>query len=97
MKIQGPIEFVAFISVNALEGKDSLFTQLVNCVANFRAACNCYKKEDKLKMWRTCNGLYNNSVTHVVPKLKDAFLSKTQERQISFYSEHGDLLRIISR
>ncbi len=91
------MDFVNFLSANGLADKDSLFTQMVNCVNNFRAACNCYKKEDKLKMWKTCGSLFNNAVAHVVPKWKEEFLSKTTERQIIFYTEHGDLLlRIIS-
>lgn len=97
MNIRGPFEFAGFLSANSLQDKESVFIQLVNCVNNFRSACNCYKKEDKDRMYNTCNRLYQESVKHIVPRMKDVFLSKTSERQISFYTENGDLLRIVSR
>jgi len=97
MNIRGPFEFASFLSANSLQDKESIFIQLTNCVNNFRAACNCYKKEDKDRMYNICTRLYQEAVKHIVPRMKDVFLSKTPERQISFYTENGDLLRIVSR
>jgi len=97
MNIRGPSEFSEWLSSVGLSHRDNVFTQLFNCIHNFRAACSCYKKEDKMKMYDTCKKLYRDAIMHVVPKLKGELLSKTQERSINFYDENGTLLRIVSR
>lgn len=97
MDISGPAGFVGYLASIGMSNKDSSFIQLSNCVANFQAACNCYKKEDKQRMYDTCNKLYVDSVRHVVPRFTNEFLNKTPDRQLKFLTDRGDLLRIVSR
>lgn len=97
MDIRGPMGFADYLSANGMTTKESSFIQLFNCVNNFRAACNCYKKEDKQRMSDTCNRIYMDCVRHVVPRFTNDFLNKTPDRQLKFYTNTGDLLRIVSR
>lgn len=86
-----------FVSANNLVQLDQNFIQLVNCINNYAASCNCHKKSDKDDLYRTCTKMYLDGVRHVVARFKNEFLSKTGERQIAFYSEQNQLILIISR
>lgn len=97
MDFKNPTEFARFLSDNELSRLDSTFSQLVNCINNYAAACTCDKREDKLRMYGVCTKLYQDGVQHVVPKFKNEFLSKTTDRQLAFYTESGQLITIISR
>lgn len=97
MEIRNVTQFADFLSSSRLREKDTIFTQTVNCVNNYRAACNCYKKEDKITLYNQCNKLYGDAVKFIIPKFKNEILSKIPDRQISFYDEGGHLLMIVSR
>ena len=97
MNIQNITEFATFISANNLVGNDSSLVQIIECLNTYKAACACWKKEDKMMMYDTCNRVYHHAVKHVVPRLKAQFLAATPERQISFYDDHNQLIGIISR
>ena len=43
---------------------------------NYNAACNCWKAEQKQKLYDNCTMTYKNAVQNVVPKFKNEFLSK---------------------
>jgi len=97
MNIRNVTEFAIFISDHQLVNNDSTLNQIIECVTTLRAACNCWKKEDKMKLIENCNRVYYHSVKHVVPRLKPQFLAATQERQIAFYNDSGQLIGLISR
>jgi hypothetical protein len=86
-----------FLSANNLVQLDQSFIQLVHCINNYAASCNCHKKSDKDDLYRTCTKMYLDGVRHVVSRFKNEFLSKTGERQVAFYSEQNQLILIISR
>lgn len=97
MEIRNPTQFARFLSDNDLMKLDSTFVQLVKCINEFATACTCHKREDKMRIYSACNKLYFVGAQHVAPRLKNEFLSKTTDRQISFYTEQGQLLSILSR
>lgn len=97
MEIRNPTQFARFLSDNDLMKLDSTFVQLVKCINEFATACTCHKREDKMRIYSACNKLYISGAQHVAPRLKNEFLSKTTDRQISFYTEQGQLLSILSR
>lgn len=97
MDIRSPSDLAQFVSVNDLSRLDGGFVQLINCVNNYRAACNCYKQEDKNKTYEVCTKMYINLAKHIVNRFKTEFLSKTTDRQISLYTENGQLITIVSR
>lgn len=97
MEIRNVTQFANFVSTNGLMTLDSMFIQTVNCLNTYKAMCNCRGGADKLRLYGNCNKLYSDSVKVIVPRLKDQFLSKVQEYQISFYSEDGHLMGVISR
>ena len=97
MDIRNVTQFATFISEHNLTNNDSSLKQVVECLNTYKAACACWKREDKLKIYDTCNRVYYHSVKHVVPRLKNQFLAATQERQIAFYDDHNQLIGIISR
>ncbi len=77
--------------------KDMSFQQIVSCVDNLTRACNCWKAENKKRMYDNCNTIYMNTVKHVVPKFKNDFLSKTEDRQIQFFADNGTLIGLVCR
>ena len=97
MDIHNVTEFANFVITNNLISGDSTLKQVADCITNYRAACACYKVEDKKKIYESCNRLYHHTVKHIVPRLKSEFLSKTSERQISFYDDQNQLIAIVSR
>jgi len=97
MEIPNVTAFCRFVSDSGLAQKDSRLQQVIYCLNNYSAACNCYKREDKLNQYTQCNRLYREAVAHAVQKMKAEFLSKTQERQISFKVDGRELIGIISR
>ena len=97
MDIRNVTQFANFVNSTHLVGLDASFLQIVQCLNGYNAACNCYKKEDKLNMYAKCNAAYHQAVKHVVPKLRHEFLSKTGERNISFYNDQGQLILSVTR
>jgi len=97
MDIRNVTQFANFVSSTNLVGLDTSFLQIVQCLSGYSAACNCYKKEDKLNMYVKCNKAYHQAVKHVVPKFRHEFLSQTGERQISFYNDQGQLISVMTR
>jgi len=97
MDIRNVTQFASFISDNDLGRIDGIFQQVITCINTYKFSCNCYKLEDKQKLYASCNKMYMDSVQHIVPRFKNEFLSKIPERQISFYMENGGLIFILSR
>ena len=97
MNIKNVTEFATFISQHNLAALDSSLQQVVNCLNGYKAACSCWKAEDKAKVYDTCNRVYYHAVKHVVPKLKTSFFAVVPERQISFYNDNNQVIAIISR
>lgn len=96
MNIANVTEFAAFVGNNNLMGLDSSLAQVIQCINNYKSACNCWKREDKQKLYNNCNAIYYNCVKMVIPRLKKEFMSKTTDRQISFYGENSQLIGIVS-
>jgi hypothetical protein len=97
MDIRNATQFANFVSKGNLQNLDMTFQQVVFCINNYNAACNCWKAEDKKKLYDNCTVTYMNAVKSVVPKFKNEFLSKTEERQIQFYTDNGALIGLVCR
>lgn len=97
MEIRNTTQFASFLRGNGFQVLDGMFLQVVNCIDNYSAACNCYKEADKRFIYETCCKLYETSVRHLAPQFRNQFLSKTTDRQISFYTDSGVLITVMSR
>jgi hypothetical protein len=97
MDIRNVTQFTSFISSNGFQSLDNGFLQIIQCMNNFQASCNCYKVEDKQRMYAMCCKLYNSAVIHIVPKYKNALLQKIPEGRIAFYYDDGGLIATVSR
>lgn len=97
MDIRNVTQFASFISANGFQQLDGIFRQSVDCINGYSSACNCYKVEDKQRLYAACNKLYMDAVRHVVPRFKTIILAKIPDRQISFFSDNGTLIGIVSR
>jgi hypothetical protein len=97
MNIRNATQFANFVSKGNLVNLDMSFQQVVFCINNYSAACNCWKADQKKKLYDNCSTTYMNSVRNVVPKFKNEFLSKTEDRQIQFYLDNGSLIGIVCR
>jgi hypothetical protein len=96
MDIRNVTQYATFLRGNDMVRLDGMFQQVINCVENYAAGCNCYKLEDKRKLYDICNKLYIDSAKHFGHIFKKEFLSKTAERQINIYTENGQLIISIS-
>ena len=97
MDIRNCTQFANFIGANNLSGLDNGLLEMVLCMNHYSAACDCHKREDKQKIYQTCQQIYINTVRGIVPRHKAAFLSKAGVTQIAFYADGGLLIGIISR
>lgn len=97
MEISNVTQFANFIQANNLMALDATFLQVVNCIQNFSTACNCYKAEDKQRIFNMCCKLYVDAVRIVVPKHKNVILQRVPEGRITFRSDNGSLIAIVSR
>lgn len=92
MEIKNVTQFVTFIGSKNLTNKDSNLLELVKCLNNYTAACNCHKSGDKQELYNTCNRMYLSAVRNIIPKFKGELLPTIPERQISFYTDNGSLI-----
>ena len=97
MDIRNATQFANFVSKKNLVNLDMSFQQVVFCINNYNAACNCWKAEQKKKLYDNCTVAYQNAVQNIIPKFKNEFLSKTEERQIQFYLDNGSLIGLVCR
>ena len=97
MDIRNVTQFANFVQKGGLVGLDMSLQQVVMCVDNTAKACNCWKAEDKKKMYDNCTLIYMNVVRTLVPRFKNEFLSKTTDRQIQFYTDNGSLIGLVCR
>ena len=97
MNIRNVTEFAAFISQHNLVQGDSTLQQVINCINTYKAACSCWKAEDKQKIYDSCNRVYFHAVKHIVTNLKASFFAVVPERQITFYNDNNQVIAIISR
>lgn len=97
MDIRNATQFANFIQQSGLAMKDMAFQQVTFCVSQLGKMCNCWKAEDKKKLYDNCTLTYINAVKNVVPRFKEDFISKTEDRTINFYTENGALIGIVNR
>ncbi len=97
MDIRNATQFANFIKKAGLMTKDMSFQQVIFCVDQLGKMCNCWKAEDKKKLYDSCTLTYMNAVKHVVPKFQNDFLSHTDDRQIQFFLDNGSLIGIVNR
>ena len=90
MDIKNVTQFANFATTMGLASLDGSFSQIITCVNNYSAACNCYKLEDKQKIYNSCNKLYVNCVTTILPKFRSLIMSKVSERQIRFFVDNSN-------
>ena len=97
MDIRNATQFANFVSKGNLQNLDMTFQQVVFCINNYNAACNCWKADAKKKLYDNCTVIYTNAVRNIVPKFKTQFLAKTTDRQIQFYLDNGSLIGLVCR
>lgn len=97
MTIGNVTQFASFLSSNGLTNLDPAFVQVVHCINEYSTACNCYKVEDKNKMYAICNKTYRYAACNIVPKYKNAILQHVQDGRITFLNDNGSLITIVSR
>lgn len=97
MDIRNTTQFANFIGANDFTKLDNALLEIVLCINNFSAACDCHNRNDKMIIYNTCQGIYYNAVRNVLPKHQGAILSKTGTNHIAFYTDGGALIGIISR
>lgn len=97
MDINNVTQFSNFLKSNDFVKLDTTFFQLVNCINNYASACDCYKAEDKRAAYGKCLKLYAEIVRNIIPKYKNVILQRIPEGRITFRTENGVLIAIMSR
>jgi len=97
MDIRNVTQFASFVSSNGLTSLDPTIRQVVICLEDFNRQCNCHRREDKNRIYVNCNNLYIAAAGMAAGRFRDAFLSKTDERHIAFYSDGGALIARAAR
>ena len=97
MEIRNVTQFASFVGNNGLSTLDSKFRQVVICMGDFLRHCDCHRRADKDRIYQNCNRMYLEAAREAAGRFKNQFLDKTSDRQISFYSEGGNLIAIASR
>ena len=78
MDIKNVTQFCNFLTSSGVVQLNPAFQQVVNCVQNYSAACNCHKTQDKQSLYAECNKLYSQCIMAVIPSIKYAVLQKCQ-------------------
>lgn len=97
MEIRNVTQFTRYIADHNLQGLHMHFQEIILCMKNFEAQCNCHHSSDKRRIYDHCNVMYGDSVKNVVPKYKNEFLAATPDRTLSFFSENGTLIATMCR
>ena len=97
MDIRNASQFANFLHGSGLTNKDSSFQEVVFYNDRVAKSCKCWKAEDRQKLYDQCTAAYRNAVRNVVPRFKNDFLSKTDDRQIQFFLDNGSLIGIVCR
>lgn len=97
MDIRNATQFANFITKGELQNLDMVFQQVIFCLNNYSAMCNCRGAGEKAKAYENCTTIYKNAVQTAVPRFKTEFLSKTGDRQIQFYLDNGSLIGLVCR
>jgi hypothetical protein len=97
MDIGNVTQFVNFVSANNLGRLDSSIQAIVNCMDEYRRGCNCWRSNERDANYQKCNKQYLSVARTIVPRFKNEFLAHTTERQISLFTENGNLIVILSR
>ena len=88
MIIKNATECNNFINGSGLSSLDPMFSQLDQCLTKYINKCNCHKKEDKVKLYQTCNSIHYNLTSQTIPRLRGQILQQTGHRIIYFYDNN---------
>jgi hypothetical protein len=96
MNVNGTIGMYNLIRTMGLIDKNPQTRGFIDCVLSIQG-CACTARDEKLRRKQHCNKLYVELARWASSNMVHDFLSKTSERQISFYTDSGDLIIIMSR
>jgi hypothetical protein len=97
MDIRNATQFSTFVANNGLTDLDPVLRQIVSCIGDFARHCNCHGRAAKAAIYVNCCILYNQGAKLASTRFKDAFLSKTTDRNISFFADNGELIATVTR
>lgn len=97
MEIRNVTQFSNWISSSGIASTDPVFQQIVKCMNNYTASCNCHKVQDKQNIYNACNKMYVDAVRIVLPRLKNTILTNVPGGKITFYLDNGSIIATVSR
>jgi len=96
MDVRGVGAFFYFLTSNGLNGVSPDTNAFIVCVEEYSRLCACDSPEFRESKQNNCRALYETCISRS-DGLKSIFLSKTQGNRITFYSDHGKILKTFSR
>jgi hypothetical protein len=85
MDIRNVTEFRNFVNSNQLRGLHKDIEAVSICVMEYERECNCWKNNDRQKIYENCKSLYTKAVGTVINSFKPHFLSHVSDQNLTFY------------
>ena len=96
MDVRGSGAFYHFAKNNGLNGIHPEVNALIVCMEEYDRLCACDSPEFRDSKLNQCRAIYENFISKA-DGFKSTFLSKTSDGRVSFYSDHGRLIKSFSR
>ena len=87
MDIRNVTEFRNFLTTTRLTGLHQSIDAVLHCVMDYERGCNCWKTNDKQRIYNNCKMLYQTAVSLVMCSYKGQFLAHAPDGRICFYQD----------
>lgn len=87
MEIRNLTEFRNFAIQHQLIQLHKDIESVSLCATDYERGCNCWKKEDRQKIYNNCKALYVKAVGTVVRSFPAQFSSHAKDRRIVFMQD----------
>ena len=87
MDIRNATEFRNFLNIAQLRGLHQSFDAVCHCMMDYERGCDCWKSNQKQKVYENCKMMYQNAVALAMCSYKGQFLARTPDGQICFFQD----------
>ena len=84
MEIHNVTEFRNFIDANGLRNLHHDIDAVAICVMDYERGCNCWKGDERKKLYNNCKALYVKAMPIIITKFSAHFLAKAVGFGITF-------------
>lgn len=96
MDIHNVTEFRNFVNNNQLRNLHADIDAVANCVMDYERGCNCWKENQRQKLYDNCKTLYRRAIGIISTTYKPHFMKYVTDQQLNFYID-GRIIGSIRR